>query len=106
MATTNGLDGLTSLAARLDGVSTTSLVAADPGRATGFAVRAGSVYANFARQRYDREALEALFALAESVDAPGRLCPACWPGGDLNLSLTCALSVSNTARQMLMPVSW
>lgn len=73
MATTNGLDGLTSLAARLDGVSTTSLVAADPGRATGFAVRAGPVYANFARQRYDREALEALFALAESLDAPGRL---------------------------------
>ena len=73
MATADGQDGLVTHAARLGGVSTASLVAADPDRAAGFAVRAGPVYANFARQRYDREALEALFVLAESVDAHGRL---------------------------------
>ncbi|KGM55600.1 glucose-6-phosphate isomerase [Lysobacter daejeonensis GH1-9] len=73
MATTNGLDELVSFAARLEGVSTAALVAADPARAAGFAVRAGPVYANFARQRYDRAALEALFAVAESVGAEERL---------------------------------
>ena len=73
MATTTGLDALASHAARVEGVSTPDLVAADPSRAAGFAVRAGPVYANFARQRYDRGALEALFAVAEAMDAPGRL---------------------------------
>lgn len=73
MAGANGLGELASHAARLEGVSTASLVAADPGRAAGFALRAGPVYANFARQRYDREALEALFALAESLGTPERL---------------------------------
>ena len=59
MAGANGLGELASHAARLEGVSTASLVAADPGRAAGFALRAGPVYANFARQRYDRLALDA-----------------------------------------------
>ncbi|WP_119718489.1 glucose-6-phosphate isomerase [Cognatilysobacter tabacisoli] len=49
------------------------LIAADPARAHDLALRVGPVYANFARQYYDREALQALFDAAEAVDARGRL---------------------------------
>jgi glucose-6-phosphate isomerase len=54
-------------AARLAGTTLPALVAADPSRAGDFALRVGPLYANFARQRYDRAALDALFALADSA---------------------------------------
>jgi len=50
-------------ASRLAATSLPDLIAADPARATEFALRVGPLYANFARQRYDREALDALFTL-------------------------------------------
>jgi len=56
---------LSAHATRLSTTSLADLIARDPARATDFALRAGPLYANFARQRYDREALDALFALAE-----------------------------------------
>jgi glucose-6-phosphate isomerase len=49
------------------------LLAADPTRATDLALRVGPLYANFARQQYDRDAVDALFALAEAADVRGRL---------------------------------
>lgn len=61
------------------------LIAEDPARASDFALRVGPLYANFARQHYDREALDALFALAGSVDATGRL-QALFDGEKINLT--------------------
>jgi glucose-6-phosphate isomerase len=58
-------------AARLAPVPLARLIADDPARATDFAVRVGPLYASFARQRYDREALEALFAMAEGAGVAG-----------------------------------
>ncbi|BCT93367.1 glucose-6-phosphate isomerase [Lysobacter helvus] len=58
-------------AARLSDTSIKQLVDADPARATGCALRVGPLYANFARQRYDGEALDALFALADAADFAG-----------------------------------
>lgn len=49
------------------------LVADDPTRGTRYALRVGSLYANFARQRYDDAALESLFALADAAQFPERL---------------------------------
>lgn len=60
-------------AARLDGVSLQDVMAADLGRGADFALRVGPLYANFARQRYDRAALDALFALARDADLPGAM---------------------------------
>ena len=61
------------------------LIASDAARAQDFALRVGPIYANFARQHYDRDALAALFALAESVDAPSRL-KALFDGEKINLT--------------------
>ena len=62
------IDGLQRHARRLDGGTTLSaLLRDDPARAEDFSLRLGPLYANFARQSYDREALEALFALARTV---------------------------------------
>ena len=52
-------------AARLHGAKTADLLAADPARASDFSLRVGPLYANFARQGYDRDALAALHALGE-----------------------------------------
>ncbi len=60
-------------AARLGGLSLQDLMAADPARAVDFALRVGPLYANFARQRLDRAALEALFKIAREADLPGAL---------------------------------
>ncbi|MFC3815723.1 glucose-6-phosphate isomerase [Lysobacter sp. GCM10012299] len=49
------------------------LVAADPARAQRFAVRVGPVYANFARQHYDCDALASLFELAEQAGVRQKL---------------------------------
>src|SRR6478735_5135735 len=64
-------DTLRAHAARLSGTSIKQLVDADPARATGHALRVGPLYANFARQRYDGAALDALFALADAADFHG-----------------------------------
>jgi glucose-6-phosphate isomerase len=50
-----------------------ALIADDPARARDFALRVGPLQANFARQRYDRDALDALFRIGESLDFDGRL---------------------------------
>lgn len=66
-------DRLRAHAARLADTPLSRLVADDPVRARDFALRVGPLYANFARQRYDREAVENLFTLAETADLEGAL---------------------------------
>lgn len=58
---------LQAQAARLAGTELKSMLLADPARAADFALRVGPLYANFARQRYDRAALAELDALAASA---------------------------------------
>ena len=58
---------LVAHSARLSDTPLRSLLAADPARAGDFALRAGPLYASFARQRYDRDALAALLALAQAA---------------------------------------
>lgn len=67
------LQGLTAHARRLQGASLPDLLRSDPARARDFALRVGPLYANFARQDYDREALAALFEALRDADAAGRL---------------------------------
>lgn len=68
-----GLAGLDAHAQRLAGVSLRDLIAADPARASDFALRVGPLYASFARQRFDRGALAALFDFARERDFAGAL---------------------------------
>jgi len=70
---TGALDGLDEHARRLSASSLSSLIAGDPARATDFALRVGPLYANFARQHYDRAALESLFAMATRADLLGAM---------------------------------
>ena len=70
---TTPLDGLTAHATRLSGTPLPALLASDPQRAQDFALRCGPLYASFARQRYDRAALDALFAIAERADLTGAM---------------------------------
>ncbi|HEU4813659.1 MAG TPA: glucose-6-phosphate isomerase [Xanthomonadaceae bacterium] len=49
------------------------LIAAEPGRAGALSVRAGPLQASFARQRYDRAALDALLAIAGDAELAGAL---------------------------------
>ena len=67
------LEGLDAQAQRLSGTPLPALIADDPARARDFALRSGPLYANFARQRYDRAALDALFAIAERADLAGAM---------------------------------
>lgn len=60
-------------AARLAGSTISGLVSDDPLRANDFALRVGPLYASFARQCYDRQALDALFVIAEEADLPAEL---------------------------------
>ena len=62
-----------------------NLVADDPARAQAFALRVGPLYANFARQHYDRDALEALFELAEQAGVRQKL-QALFDGEKINLT--------------------
>ncbi|MDQ3159894.1 MAG: glucose-6-phosphate isomerase, partial [Pseudomonadota bacterium] len=55
-------------AARLAGTTISSMVADDPQRVSDFSMRVGPLYANFARQRYDRLGLETLFGIAEQAN--------------------------------------
>ena len=66
-------DRLREQAARLGETSLQALMAEDPARAHDFALRVGPLYANFARQRYDREALAALFEIARQADLQGAM---------------------------------
>ena len=68
MDATPDFSGLRVHAARLEATPLAQLIAADPARATDFALQVGPLYANFARQRYDREALAALFTLAQRAE--------------------------------------
>jgi glucose-6-phosphate isomerase len=68
-----GWRALSEQAARLVDARIADLLAADPARSHDFALRLGPLYANFARQRYDREALAALFALAQDAGAASAL---------------------------------
>ena len=67
------LAGLDAHAQRLAGTTIAGLVESDPARARDFALRLGPLYASFARQRYDREALDALFAIAGQADLPAAM---------------------------------
>jgi len=68
-----GPAGLDAHAQRLADASLRDLIADDPDRAKDFALRVGPLYANFARQQLDREALSALFGLARERDFAGAL---------------------------------
>lgn len=73
MSASSRLDDLRAHAARLVGQPIASLVRDDPQRAVNHAFRVGPIHANFARQRYDAPALDALFALAVHAGAKDRL---------------------------------
>ena len=68
-----GLAAFDAHARRLADASLRDLVARDPARAGDFALRVGPLYASFARQRLDRDALAALFDFARERDFPGAL---------------------------------
>jgi glucose-6-phosphate isomerase len=68
-----GFAGLDAHAQRLAATPLRDLVADDPERAGDFALRVGPLYASFARQRLDRDALQALFAFGHERDFPGAL---------------------------------
>ena len=69
----NPLAGLDAHAQRLAGAPLAELIEEDPARARDFSLRTGPLYANFARQRYDRAALDALFDIAGQVDLAGAM---------------------------------
>ena len=60
-------------AERLSTTAVSSLVGMDAARAASLSLRVGPLYANFARQRYDAQALDALFAMAERSDLAGAM---------------------------------
>jgi glucose-6-phosphate isomerase len=61
-------DSLQPHAERLRQVPIAQLIADDASRPRDFALRVGPLYASFARQHYDRPALDALFEVAEAAD--------------------------------------
>ena len=61
-------DTLPAHAERLRHTSISRMIADDASRPQAFARRVGPLYASFARQHYDRRALDALFAIAEKAD--------------------------------------
>ena len=60
-------------AARLIDTSLGELLVQDPRRAQEMALRVGPLYANFSRQRVDRQALEMLYGMAASAGVPAAL---------------------------------
>ncbi|QDH69778.1 glucose-6-phosphate isomerase [Marilutibacter alkalisoli] len=86
MTATDRIDeALRAHQARLSGQRTLDLVANDPGRPQAMALRVGPIYANFARQGYDRDALAALFGLLRDAGAEGRV-RAQFDGEKINLT--------------------
>ncbi len=67
----DGFDPLHQHALRLRGAAIPSLLQAEPGRVQDLALRVGPLYVNFARQKYDRAALDALLELAAARDVTG-----------------------------------
>jgi glucose-6-phosphate isomerase len=72
-------------AARLVDVPLPQLLAQDPARAQAHALRVGPLYANFARQRYDAAALDALQAMAREAGT-GTALQAMFDGAQVNVS--------------------
>ena len=70
---THLLAGLDAHAQRLASTSLAQLIASDPARAQDFSLRCGPLYANFARQRYDRVAQATLFDIAKQADLAGAM---------------------------------
>lgn len=68
---------------RLRATTLAALNSSDPGRATDFAIHANDVYLNFARQKWDRAALDTLFDLAEARGVKARI-RALFDGEDVN----------------------
>lgn len=68
-----GFDPLQSHAQRLRGARIPDLLAAEPQRVQDLALRVGPLYVNFARQKYDAQALDALLALAAERDVAGAI---------------------------------
>ncbi|HEY0335067.1 MAG TPA: glucose-6-phosphate isomerase [Stenotrophomonas sp.] len=64
MTQSNGFDSLLAHAQRLRGAAIPDLLSADADRPVRYAKRVGPLYFNFARQKYDAAALDALLALA------------------------------------------
>jgi glucose-6-phosphate isomerase len=64
---------LSAAAARLVDARLETLLAADPARSHDFALRVGPLYANFARHRYDRAALQVLLELAQAAGVASAL---------------------------------
>jgi len=100
------LDHLGPHAARLIHTPIAQVQAADPERSTAFALRVGPLYATFARQKYDRAALNALFAVAEQIDlsqalrrlVDGELVNVSEQRPALHTALRCDLGQSATAQ--------
>ncbi|MCZ8317630.1 MAG: glucose-6-phosphate isomerase [Lysobacteraceae bacterium] len=65
------LEPLKSHGARLAGLAIADLIAADTDRARRMSIRVGGLYANFARQHVDADAVAALAALASASGLPG-----------------------------------
>jgi glucose-6-phosphate isomerase len=76
---------LSNHAARLYDRPLRELIAGDAKRPTDFSVRVGPLYANFARQRYDRDARVALLDLARAAQLPNAI-RALFEGAAVNVS--------------------
>ncbi|ADV26904.1 Glucose-6-phosphate isomerase [Pseudoxanthomonas suwonensis 11-1] len=65
-----GFESLQSHASRLEGTGIAGLLKDEPGRVDAHALQVGPLYANFARQRYDAAAWDALLQLARQLELP------------------------------------
>jgi glucose-6-phosphate isomerase len=79
------IDTIAAQARRLGGIRISDLNSADPARPRDFALRVGPIYANFARQRYDREALAVLLGVLEGAGAQSAL-RALFDGASVNVT--------------------
>lgn len=79
------IDTVAAQARRPGEARISDLIAADPARPRDFALRVGPVYVNFARQRYDREALAVLFDVLDAARAQPAL-RALFDGVDINVT--------------------
>jgi glucose-6-phosphate isomerase len=70
MRTSPDWQAISLQAARLYEKPLRELIVEDPTRPRDLALRVGALYGNFSRQRYDRDALAALFALAKTRGLP------------------------------------
>lgn len=66
-------EALQAHARRLAGTGPQALLTQDPARPEDFSHRVGPLYVSFARQGFDRQALDGLFGLLEDLDAPAHL---------------------------------